>query len=188
MRRSSKRKSSRRRTSKKSSEIFYTGVIPYAIHNGVKYYLIGKEHTHIGWEGSGKWSDFGGDPENEGPLNGAAREFYEETMGFFGNLTDIRKKLKGEKRVSVPGGYTYLMKIKYDPHIPALFERVHRYFLQCARIHKYKKGNMTIPSCPEGLFEKTDIKWVTESELKHAVRTRSKLFRTKFLRSLEEIL
>lgn len=191
--RTSKKKTNRSRLikGKKSLEkknIDYAGVLPYAIHNGKKYYLIGKEHRQIGWSGSSKWSDFGGDPEHETPSKGAAREFYEETMGFFGNMSDIVKKLSKEKRISVPGGYTYLMKIDYDKNLPALFERVHRYFLQCSKMHKYKQGYLEIPSCPDGLFEKTDIKWVTENELKNAVKGNSKIFRTQFLLSLSRIL
>ena len=158
------------------------------MRNGVKYYLIGREHEEVGWDGSGKWSDFGGDPEDETPLVGAAREFYEETMGFFGNLSDIVHKLKGNKRISVPGGYTYLYKIKYDPDLPGLFERVHRYFLQCAKMHKYKQGYMGIPSCPDGLFEKTDIKWVSEAELRKAVESEAAVFRPQFLQSLLTVL
>ena len=183
-------KQSRKRRSRSVTkhDIRYTGVLPYAIKNGVKYYLIGREHKQTGWDGSGKWSDFGGDPEDEPPLMGAAREFYEETMGFFGNLTDIVKLLKNGKRVSVPGGYTYLYKIKYDADLPGLFERVHRYFMQCAKMHKYKPGYMGIPSCPEGLFEKTDIRWVSEAELKKAVIGKANIFRPQFLRSLLTIL
>lgn len=166
----------------------YAGVLPYALHKGVKYYLVGKEHLQEGWDGSGKWSDFGGDPEDETPLMGAAREFYEETMGFFGNLSETVTSLRRAKRIPVPGGYTYLMKIKYDASLPGLFQRVHRYFMQCAKMHKYKKGYMGIPSCPAGLFEKTDIKWVSEAELRAAVSQRTMTFRTQFLRSLLEIL
>ena len=176
------------KVSMSKTDIRYAGVLPYAIHKGTKYYLIGREHLQVGWDGSGKWSDFGGDPEGETPLVGASREFYEETMGFFGNLTDIVKSLKKTKRVSVPGGYTYLMKIKYDPLLPVLFERVHRYFMQCAKMHKYKDGYMGIPSCPNGLFEKTDIKWISESELKKVVKEKANMFRKQFLKSLLVIL
>jgi hypothetical protein len=179
---------SRRRRSITKTNNRYVGVLPYATKNGKRYYLIGKEHKQTGWDGSGKWSDFGGDPEDETPLVGAAREFYEETMGFFGNMTDIVKNLQNSKRVSVPGGYTYLLKIKFDPQLPLLFERVHRYFLQCAKMHRRKVGYMGIPSCPEGLFEKTDILWVSETDLKKAVTTKSDIFRSQFLHSLLTIL
>lgn len=167
----------------------YAGVLPYAVHNGTRYYLIGKEHSQKGWDGSKKWSDFGGDPEDETPLKGAAREFYEETMGFFGTLTEIVELLKKGERIAVPGGYTYLIKIKYDPLLPALFQRVHRYFLQCASMHKYKSGYMSIPSCPSGLFEKTDIKWITETELRRIAvgRPRNSGFRSQFITSLQVI-
>ncbi len=167
----------------------YAGVLPYAIHNGVRYYLIGKEHKERGWSGSEKWSDFGGDPENETPLRGAAREFYEETMGFFGTITDIVALLKKGERQAVPGGYTYLIKLKYDPLLPGMFQRVHRYFLQCASVHKYKRGYMSIPSCPSGLFEKTDIKWISEAELRRiaTARTRKVDYRPQFLTSLQVI-
>lgn len=166
----------------------YAGVLPYAIHNGNRYYLIGREHIQHGWDGSGKWSDFGGAPEDEGPLMGAAREFYEETMGIFGTLTDVVEMLKKGKRYTVPGGYTYMIKMKYDKNVPILFERIHRYFLQCSKEHKRKKGYMGIPSCPDGLFEKTDVKWVAEAELRQAVKTVDKTYRSQFLRSLAYIL
>lgn len=193
----SKRKRTRIRSSCKtkkrsnrsiSKNAIYAGVLPYAVHKGKTYYLIGKEHYQKHWSGSGLWSDFGGDPEEETPLKGAAREFYEETMGFFGTLSEIVSMLKKSKRYSVPGGYTYLVKIKYDALLPGMFERVHRYFLQCAKLHKYKSGYMAIPSCPEGLFEKTDIKWIEQKDLQKAVEKNDKKYRKEFIRSLEDIL
>lgn len=166
----------------------YAGVLPFAIHKGKTVYLIGKEHYQKYWPGSGLWSDFGGDPEDESPLKGAAREFYEETMGFFGTLTEIVSMLKKGKRYSVPGGYMYTIKIKYDPLLPSMFERVHRYFLQCAKLHKYKSGYMAIPSCPDGLFEKTDIKWIEQADLQKAVEKKDKKYRKEFIKSLADII
>lgn len=143
----------------------YVGVLPYAHHQGTRYYLLGKEHLETGWDGSGKWSDFGGDPEGEEPYIGAAREFYEETMGFFGNLEELKLLVRNGIRVQVGGGYTFLVEIPFDPNVSILFERVHRYFLQCASMHKQKKGYMFIPSCPSGMYEKTDIRWIKEADL-----------------------
>lgn len=173
---------------KQSTCTHYVGVLPYAIHNGKTMYLIGKEHAEAGWNGSKKWSDFGGDPDGETSLKGAAREFYEETMGFFGTISELTKRLKTSPVIKTFGSCTYLLELEYDPLIPKIYERVHRYFLQCATRDRHRKGYMSIPSCPEGLFEKTDIRWISETQLRAAMKKRSKQYRPEFIQSLVHIL
>ena len=175
--RTGKSRATRTRSRRRAVKLSYVGVLPYAVDEGKRYYLVGREKHEDGWDGSGKWSDFGGDPEGDSAVNGAAREFHEETMGFFGSERHIRTRLAKSKRFRVPGGYMYLLRITYDPHAPSLFRRIHGYIMQC-----------DTRNCPDGLFEKTSIRWVGENELRDAMNQNENRYRPEFLESLKSVL
>jgi hypothetical protein len=74
------------------------GILPIAIQNGKIYLLFGEERireheTAIGW------ADFGGGRSYNGESNAnmAIREFTEETSGFFGNRSDVKKLMNKKK-------------------------------------------------------------------------------------------
>jgi len=90
------------------------GVLPFYFDEKKKqiYYIIAREsHTHP--NAANEFSDFGGAKEaNESKLDTAARECYEESMGFFGNHQHIKKKishLPEYMRPSIKSYTTYLM-------------------------------------------------------------------------------
>jgi len=65
-----------------SRRVVGSSVLAYAIDEswGNVYFLLGKEQEVPGWNGSEKWSDFGGAAHaQESPPYTAAREFHEET-------------------------------------------------------------------------------------------------------------
>ena len=108
------------------------GVLPYAIHNGKLFFLLGKEHRG----GKGvvldqnkidasmskskiakhleTWSEFGGkrEKEDQSSLHTAAREFFEETKGAFGDITEFLSNARSFYNQS--GKYVlYLCQLPY---------------------------------------------------------------------------
>jgi hypothetical protein len=77
-------------TTSKPRRIVGCSILPYAVDLqwGQIYFCLGKERRVSNWNGSEKWSDFGGAPKKnkltgayESPCECASREFHEETLG-----------------------------------------------------------------------------------------------------------
>lgn len=132
------------------------GILPIAKHNGKIYMLLGKENK-------GGWSDFGGGREKgESLLDTAVREGTEELNGFLGNETEMRRLIK-EKGLGIletekPVYKCYLVQIDYDANMP-------KYFSGNFKLMNRKLKNEVLKH--NGLFEKSEIKWVKMSELKN---------------------
>jgi hypothetical protein len=65
------------------------GVLPFMQHNQEIYFVLGRESFTRGWDGSLQWSEFGGQSkpsDNHFAWQTGAREFYEETLGVFGDI------------------------------------------------------------------------------------------------------
>lgn len=156
----------------------YAGVLPYAdveVKNApagaVRFYLLGLENAEYEYDRD-LWSDFGGGAHYPTDLaRSAAEEFYEETMGAFGDASEIETRLRKSDAIRLPkkAGIMYLMKIKFDPELPRMWNGMWRYFARCSR---NKGGKWIIPSCPEGYFEKKRIAWFTAKEIlsRHDIR------------------
>lgn len=155
----------------------YAGVLPYSFGptTGQLYFLLGQEQFKQDWEGSDRWADFGGGREgNETPKEAAAREFYQESMGFWGSQESIFQRLDDEKRVELNSGFMYLIEIPYFPNedqanttsLAAAYARVVQYFGVCAREQQPPRGFQEIPTCPNGWYEKTHIRWFTARHLR----------------------
>lgn len=155
-------------SSKKNFTYTGAGVVPYAVHNGKTYLLIGKERT-------GLWSGFGGykdKSDNNYPMVTAAREAAEELSLIFDNDKNFSKILKGYKKFKTkfniaksgsdtyskflnslkkPNTYEivktnficYFTKINYDSNLPAKFQK------------RQKKSGL-----PHQLRENSKIEWV----------------------------
>lgn len=126
----------------------FVGVMPYALNDqGEMILLLGKE-----WPGHRKfsnlWGVFGGSLEKDDNSlkHGAARECYEESMGFLGTEEEIYKRLG--QGYHTPTSVVYPMNISLDTTLPALYKRVYQYCRRCSLRH-----------CPSGFFEKSDIDW-----------------------------
>ena len=177
---SSARSSSNQTSTRKAEPVptfKYAGVLPFSFGptSGQLYFLLGQEQFKTDWKGSMLWSDFGGGREGtETPKEGAAREFYQESMGFWGSEAAILERLDDSKRVEVKNGYMYLLEIPYFPNedqagttsLAAAYARVVQYFGACAREQQPPRGFKEIPTCPNGWYEKTHIRWFTARHLR----------------------
>ena len=97
------------------------GILPVTVHRGKVYFLFSREYIGSKDDG-GLWSDFGGSKEkNESFFDTAVREGYEESGGFLGNKSDIKKLVKNKfvKTITIPKIYrTYIVFIPYDKDLP----------------------------------------------------------------------
>ena len=150
----------------------YGGVLPYARHQGQLWLLLGQEMHLDGWNGSEKWSSFGGSVDPGETLEeAAAREGYEESMGLLGRPSYLRRR---GHPWSHHGGLTLLLPLSYDRRLPRYFRHFFLYAKRCRR-----------QTCPEGWYEKTRIAWVRLDRV-HRLDLRPEFRRT--LRSLRRRL
>ena len=120
------------------------GLTPVSVYNNKLYVLLGREAKG---EHKGMYDAFGGgkEPEDKTPRDTAIREGYEESMGFFGSMSYIKKNIKA---IGSEFKYDFLLKIDYQPNtLPKLFNEVYKYVQH--GVIKFKKG----------YFEKDIIRW-----------------------------
>ena len=169
------------------------GVLPVArAGKGSVMFLLGREQMFKGWKGSGKYADFGGGiDKGENVLECAAREGYEESMGFLGSKEDIRKKVVPGSEGFIdgfihPAGSEHMViaiKIYYNKYMPSVFKDVFEYITRCAK--KIPEGKYVIKSCPEGYLEKDEVRWFGYDELKKMVENEDNRLRPYFARCLK---
>ena len=177
-------------SSKPDITINACGILPMSKFNNTIYVLCGREQIINGWEGSGKWCGFGGHKEqNETNRRCAARECYEETMGFIGTQNELFSQLntKHQNFIGTMQSGTYMcyyIMIPYDEKLPEIYRNVYKYMEQCNAISSDTLSN--------GCFEKPFIRWYKLSELlKYANNPSSytkKTFRDGFLSMLVRFL
>lgn len=158
---------------------------------GEVMFLLGREQVFEGWSGSGKYADFGGAKDKgENVIDCAAREGYEEGMGFLGTKDEILAKVTPKNPDYVdafvmPNEYEHMLfaiKIYYNKYMPVTFKNVYDYFTNCAK--KIPQGKYVIESCPEGFLEKDEVKWFSYNELKSMTENDDKTLRSYFKRCL----
>jgi hypothetical protein len=161
---------------------WYAGVLPYYFHKGQLYIILGREKYEANWDGSEKYSDFGGGPEEEDqkdPKRTAARECYQESMGIFGTADEIYKKLKDPVEIVQGGkvvGYTYLLHLVDGYNRAKIFNTVYDYVKKC---------KMT---CPEGWMEKTWTVVFSKNDLLTYLAQKPEVFRPQFIKSVYQVL
>lgn len=164
----------------------YGGILPYAIKDGKVLLLLGREVHIPGWDGSNLWAPFGGgvDP-GESVYAAALREGYEETMGMFGSVAELRKRVGRGAHTRWKHGrnMTLLMRVEHHRALPRLFRNFYLYSRRCRS-----------QACPEGWYEKTRIKWVplsrlsdTDPRLRPEFRRTLKSLRLHFRRHRREL-
>uniref|UniRef100_A0A6C0BLJ1 Nudix hydrolase domain-containing protein n=1 Tax=viral metagenome TaxID=1070528 RepID=A0A6C0BLJ1_9ZZZZ len=159
------------------------GVLPYSKDaRGNTWFLLGREKPNQSWGvDSGSWSEFGGSIHaGETAEEGAAREFFEETMGaVFGNAAWMRAELMEGRYLlaldsKTPSGKGYRSFLKYVPFVdyPSKFARyktmakkfphlLRELVPDCFDAHN---GNM-FQTCTE----KTSMAWFSADQMKQAI-------------------
>lgn len=148
------------------------GVLPVAVYNGEPHFLMSKEKYTMGWKDSNKYADFGGRRDSgESIRRCAARECYEESMGFMGSEDEIFKKLSKNhpdyicKVEHKNASITYFIKMEYIKGIEKMFKNVIKY---CEKWTNYPKGH----------FEKSELWYLPYSVLKRDINKTA--FQKKF--------
>jgi len=158
------------------------GVLPYSKDsNGNTWFLLGREKPNPNWGiDSGSWSEFGGSISNkETPESGAAREFFEETMGcVFGHKDWMENELYCGRYLlamdsKTPSGKGYRSFLKYVPFVdyPAKFAQFKTLskkqpdLLRQISTECFGKDGNVLPTCTE----KTSMGWFSVEQMKLAV-------------------
>ena len=138
------------------------GALPVAYNKKNKkvYLLFGKENEYLNKDSPG-WSDFGGgEKPGESALDTALREGCEELNGFFGCEGDIKRLIKENLVTSLNHERytTFLFEIDYDENLPIYFNNNYKFL-------KSHVNNL-VRHTTNGLFEKSNIKWMTFDDLR----------------------
>ena len=147
---------------------------------GILFYCKSLDHTpyfFLGKDRENKWSNFGGRSElsdKSEPENTAARETWEESLGSVGDITDIKRMLKGSRCIisKTPSGHKYYMYIVKLP-----FTTVHR-----DRFSTTKKFLSNI-HIDKKFLEILDVKLVSIETVKYSIDNRRSFIK---LRSIFE--
>ena len=137
-------------------------ILPVTLHNGIIYFLFGKERDID--ENPG-WSDFGGGTDKgETFIQTAIREGGEELTGFLGSDSDIKRMLTKYGTYNIDynseGHTTYrchIFPMDYDDKLP-LYYNNNQEFLQKRLDPKVIRDTK--------IFEKTQIKWFSFDDIK----------------------
>ena len=143
-----------------------SSILPVSIHKNKLYFLLGKENSLE--ESAPGFSDFGGGIEKgETPFDTAIREGGEELTGFLGTPAKIKQHIKKTGGTyafthtnvnNSSQNYTvHVVKCQYDPMLPIYYNNNHR-FLWDRMNRRFLKSTK--------LFEKIEIEWFCEDELK----------------------
>jgi len=174
----------------------YVGVLPYARNNSTNtiYFLLGKEAIVDGWSESGKWSDFGGKPDDNDTdsLESASRECFEETMGILGCHSTLKNLLMEKSQtiyIKNNNAMIYLLEINYDENLPIYFNRIFNYLSKCTIMHPTWSNFKYIPSCPQGYCEKIEMSWFPYETIKDVTihGDTHNIYRKSFIESMNVI-
>ena len=143
-------------------------ITPICTVNGKIMILLGRESNGYSEQGH-NWDTFGGGREDadKTPKDTAIREFDEETMGVFGDMDWVRDHLLPvHAHLKSTDHYIYILRMPHDPAITETYNRILAKMRNCFRTKKIKKREgdrevaaLYLPTCPTGLFEKTQLSW-----------------------------
>jgi len=138
-------------------------ILPTTIINNRLYFLFGKERN---FDENPGWSDFGGGSDNnESFLETAIREASEELTGFLGSKEEIKNLLEkyGTLNIDYKGSNNHgvyrvhIFPFIYNPYLEKYYNSNEK-FIQKKLDKKIIKNSK--------IFEKTEIKWYSLSEMK----------------------
>lgn len=141
------------------------GILPYSkqVINKKQhiYFLFARETVDLKkkYNSQGFWSDFGGSKEKgETILETAIREGYEETSGFFGSPSKLKKLVnKTDKKYITKSNYhCYFMNVPYNKNLPNYLENNYKFM---------KKLDPSLIQEDNGFFEKDKFAWIEIEQL-----------------------
>ena len=135
------------------------GILPVTMYNGILLFLLGKERNN------NLWCDFGGSSENnEQPIQTAIREGGEELNGILGLDEQLYNIVTSYMILPIEfNRYTsFLYNIDYDNKLINTFDNNNNF----AEIYL----NDLIDKKHNGLFEKSEIRWFTLTDLKKHIK------------------
>lgn len=136
-----------------------SGILPVAKYQNKVYFLFGEE-CYLALDGG--WSDFGGAVEdNESIFDGAIREGYEETLGFFGNQSELKDLINNNliSCIESDNYKSYMFQIDYCNKLPFYYNRN----------FNYVSKNIKNIIGQNGYYEKKKIKWIDFYELEESI-------------------
>lgn len=166
------------------------GVLPYSKDSeGNTWFLLGREKPNQNWGiDSGSWSEFGGSIlSSETPEEGAAREFFEETMGCMWHKAWMENELKNGRYLlamdsKTPSGKGYRSFVKYVPFLdypgrfarykmlakkqPEMFQRM---VPNCFTPSVGGERVLQTPTMLQTCVEKTSMGWFSVDQMRRAV-------------------
>ena len=158
------------------------GILPITIHNNNIYFLIGKENFYDNWDGSLKFSEFGGNSNNyEFWYDTMIREFYEETMGIFGNLNKIDELCKNNMYNYMEieeNGIVGFLFIEYNEKLPIYYNNIYNHITNDMLNNDMQKIKNFMHN---GFIEKKLIKWIEYDELKNDINENNNSYRKHFI-------
>lgn len=153
------------------------GAIIYMVNpNNVPHVVLGREQFVSNWRSSLKWSDFCGrrDPGDADAIKTAAREFFEETIGIFGDIEDrlrageynfqIVMKRTGHQTSRV----MFVVQVPWNPDIERQFygrrEHLRQILFAVAEIRKLQceinNSRLPVPDFPFRIQVKNESRFV----------------------------
>ena len=151
------------------------GILPATLIKGKLHFLFGKENQYE--DSAPGFSDFGGGIDGkETKLQAAIREGREETTGFLGTESEIRRMLKRTYNIDLTNGEhrTHIFFMEYDPMLE-------RYYNNNQRFIQEKLSKEIIKSVK--IFEKAEIRWICVDDL---VR-KKQIFRHYYRDTIQQI-
>jgi ADP-ribose pyrophosphatase YjhB (NUDIX family) len=153
-------------------------VIPMSEVDEEMMVLLGRERSNRKWSGFG-----GGLQRRESPAQGAAREAWEESLGYLGKINEIKPHLVLLGEVKETAHTYYTLPIEYDEKLPMYYHMSYDFIRTCGKKKLEKHCS-----------EKIQIAWVSWTTLKHAVMNgvrqlgRDMVLQPTFFHELDEIL
>lgn len=156
----------------------YTGALPFAWRGDAsgreRWFLLGLENAERSYPRSHNlWSEFGGTAHSSDWIQSTAEETYEETMGALGTTDTIAASLRQTARpflLPAGRGVEFLRPVEFSEAQVEMFNRMWEYAATCAFD---SDGKLKVRGCREGWFEKKAMRWVSESQLRRALRERA---------------
>ena len=168
------------------------GILIYKISDKKVYFLLGKENMILSKKCNkgNKFCDFGGKKDiiDNNYIDTASREFYEETMGSFYTLCEMKDLL-----INCPVFYNekykyhqFLLKDDISDDKVNTYNKIRSYINSCMQLIP-QEGNIyyqKLPCCPDGYVEKSEIRWFELND----IITNHTIFRHEFVNSLLKVL